>query len=143
MLQNDIGHMGSGGIMMKSNALPVVPQWMVLGFFWIGLAGASGVRLLAVIGRYDAEAALWVWRGAMFCYVLFFGYRVWIGRRRRSLIIRRNLIEKLSHAHFADPYDQQAAQYVLRSIVRSKELFNYTFIWGLSIAALLIDLFWP
>lgn len=127
---------------MKSNALPVVPQWMVLGFFWIGLVGASLVRLLALISRYDAQAALWVWRGAMLCYVLFFGYRVWIGRRRRSLIIHRNLIEKLSHVQFADPDDQQAVLYVLRSILRSKELFNYTFIWGLSVAALLIELVW-
>ncbi len=34
---------------------------------------------------------------------------------------------------------QEAALYILRSIMRSKELFNYAFIFCLSLLALLID----
>ncbi len=128
---------------MNPTPFKVMPPWMVLGFFWIGLIGASSVRLLAFVTRYDAHAALWLWRFAMACYVLFFGYRVWIGYRRRHLIRSQNLVEHVSAARFADPQAQEATLYILHSILRSKELFNYTFIWLLSVGALLIDLFLP
>ena len=127
---------------MKTSPSFVVPKWMVLLFFWLGLMGAISVRLLGIVGRYDAEAALWLWRFSMVCYILFFGYRVWIGYRRRNLIMRNQLIEHVENAQFSDPHAQEYSVYILRSLMRSKELFNYTIIWGLSILAFLVDLAW-
>lgn len=85
--------------------------------------------------------ALFVWRFAMISYTIFFAYRYIIGRRRREIIVRHKLIEKISNADQLDEIAREANLYILRSITRSKELFNYAFICLLSIAALILDVF--
>jgi hypothetical protein len=77
----------------------------------------------------------------MVCYVFFFGYRYWIGCRRRRIIRKYRLIEKIEKTEALDAGTQDATLYILRSIIRSKELFNYALIFLLSLAALLMDLF--
>lgn len=117
----------------------VLPSWVIRLFFWMGLSAAVCVRLLAFISRYDEAAALWVWRFAMICYTFFFGYRYWIGSRRRKTIRNYDLISSIEQAENMDDEHKDAALYILRSIMRSKELFNYAFIFCLSLLALLLD----
>lgn len=118
----------------------VLPAWVIRLFFWMGLTAAVCVRLLAFVSRYDEAAALWVWRFAMICYTFFFGYRYLIGKRRRSVIRNYDLIASVEQAENMDEEHKNAALYILRSIMRSKELFNYAFIFCLSLLALLLDL---
>lgn len=127
----------------KPNAVhaKVLPRWVVLLFFWIGLTAAVCIRSLVFVSRYDAQLAIWLWRFAMVCYIFFFGYRYWIGCRRRRIIRKNRLIEKIEEADALDADTQDATLYILRSIIRSKELFNYALIFMLSFTALLIDLF--
>jgi hypothetical protein len=117
----------------------VLPAWVIRLFFWMGLTAAVCVRLLAFISRYDEVAALWIWRFAMVCYTFFFGYRYWIGSRRRKTIQDYDLIASVEQAENMDQEHKDAALYILRSIMRSKELFNYAFIFCLSLLALLLD----
>jgi hypothetical protein len=76
----------------------------------------------------------------MVCYIFFFGYRYLIGRRRRNIIQRHELIAGIEGAAGLDPVTRDATLYILRSITRSKELFNYALIFSLSLAALVIDI---
>lgn len=76
----------------------------------------------------------------MVSYTIFFGYRYWIGTRRRRIILNQNLVAQIETAEGLNDTARQATLYILNSIIRSKELFNYAFICVLSIFALLLDL---
>jgi hypothetical protein len=125
---------------MNSN-FSVLPKWVVLLFFWVGLTAGICVRSLTLIGHYSPVAAGWVWRFAMVCYIFFFGYRYLIGRRRMRIVRENKLIAEIEKASSLDPNVQQATLYILKSIVRSKELINYILICILSIIALFLDIF--
>lgn len=117
----------------------VLPQWMIHLFLWIGLMAGIAVRSLMMLNRINPEAAVVVWRLAMFSYIIFFGYRWVIARRRRRVVTRNELIQKISATEELDPTTREATLYILRSITRSKELFNYAFICLLSLIVLALD----
>ncbi|MBC8206205.1 MAG: hypothetical protein ISR85_06750 [Kiritimatiellales bacterium] len=121
------------------NRFSVLPKWVILLFFWIGLTAAVCIRSLTLVAHYSPAASVWLWRFAMLCYTFFFGYRYLIGRRRRNIVHSNKLIDEVEKAEEFDPATRQAMLYVLNSIMRSKELFNYAFICILSVVALLLD----
>lgn len=126
--------------MAVSNNFSVLPKWVVLLFFWVGLAAGICIRSLTILAHYNPEAASWVWRFAMICYIFFFGYRYSIGKRRVRIVRDNQLIANIEAAKELDVTTRQATLYILNSIVRSKELFNYALICMLSVAALVLDL---
>ncbi len=123
-----------------NNEFKVLPRWIIHLFLWIGLTAGIAVRLLMLLNRYNPEAAIWLWRFAMFSYTIFFGYRYIITRRRRRVVVNHALIEQIGQSKDLDPTTREATLYILRSIIRSKELFNYAFICFLSLLALILDL---
>ncbi|MBT8041774.1 MAG: hypothetical protein KJN98_01245 [Pontiella sp.] len=123
------------------NEFKVLPRGVIYLFLWIGLSAAIAVRSLMILNRFNPAAAVWVWRFAMLSYSIFFGYRLIIGRRRRRAIVTKNLISKLKGDRPLDPATRAATVYILESIMRSKELFNYAFICLLSLIAFVIDFF--
>ena len=121
------------------NEFKVLPRWTIYLFLWIGLMAGIAVRSLMLLNRVNPVAAIWVWRFAMFSYTVFFGYRYIITRRRRRIIVNHSLLARIGEAEDISPTTREATLYILRSITRSKELFNYAFICVLSIVALLLD----
>lgn len=121
------------------NEFKVLPRWTIYLFLWIGLMAGIAVRSLMLLNRVNPVAAIWVWRFAMFSYTVFFGYRYIITRRRRRIIVKHSLLARIGEAEELDPTTREATLYILRSITRSKELFNYAFICVLSIVALILD----
>ncbi|MDF7823310.1 hypothetical protein P4B35_04745 [Pontiellaceae bacterium B12227] len=119
----------------------VLPKWLINLFLWIGLTAGIAVRSLMLLNRANPTAAVWVWRFAMASYFIFFAYRYFIGRRRRRVVTNHDLIEKITQAEGLDETTREGTIYILRSIVRSKELFNYSFICLLSLLALILDFF--
>lgn len=122
-----------------NNEFKVLPKWLINLFLWIGLSAGIAVRSLMLLNRANPVAAIWVWRFAMLSYFIFFAYRYFIGRRRKRVVINHDLIAKISQAEGLDDVTRDGTLYILRSIVRSKELFNYAFICILSLIALLLD----
>lgn len=108
-------------------------------FLWIGLLAGIAVRSITFFDRFNPGAVIWVWRYAMISYTVFFGYRYLITRKRRRIVSEMQLESKISELEGMDAEDKKATLYVLRSIMRSKELINYSFICILSLVALALD----
>ena len=106
------------------NNFNVLPKWVVLLFFWLGLTAAVCIRSLTLLSHYNPAAAEWTWRFAMVSYTFFFGYRYWIGKRRMRIVRENQLIENIGKADWLDPTTRQATLYILNSIIRSKELLT-------------------
>ena len=122
-----------------NNEFKVLPKWLINLFLWLGLCAGVAVRSLMLLNRTNPEAAISVWRFAMISYTIFFAYRLIIARRRRRVVTNYNLIEKIGEVDQLDEKSREATLYILRSITRSKEIFNYSFISLLSFIALILD----
>ena len=121
------------------NEFKTFPLWLIQLAFWLGLLAGIAVRSLPLLNHYSPVLGIWAWRFAMLSYTLFFGYRYIITRKRRRIIVNRNLIANIEASEVLDPTTRQATLYILKSIMRSKELFNYAFICLLSLVAVLLD----
>jgi len=71
--------------------------------------------------------------------MLFFVCRYHISSRRKRTIAETGLIEKLRAGDSLTPEDREAALYLLNSIRKSPEDWNYLGIFILSIAAIALD----
>jgi hypothetical protein len=109
-------------------------------FFLIGLISASAFRLL-ILFRYLEPA--WfrpTWYAGVVGYLAFFLYRFIIAERRRHAIIDSGLIAKLTAGTPLEYEDKENALYLLRSVVVSRENWNYLAIFILSVVAIVADL---
>jgi len=106
----------------------------------IGLLSAVAFRLLTIINRIDPALMRPVWYLGVIGYILFFAYRYYITEKRKMTIIDNRLLEKIREPDTLDPEDRERIEYVLSSLVKSKENINYLFIFVLSVLAVGADL---
>jgi hypothetical protein len=75
--------------------------------------------------------------------MLFFMYRYGISLRRKRAIAQTGIIEKLQSAAVLSEEDRQSALYLLSSVQKSPEDWNYLAIFVLSIVAIALDFLIP
>lgn len=118
-----------------------LPKWMINLFFFIGLFSAICIRALTIISHYSPAWAHYAWRTAVIGYIFFFGYRFHIANKRRQTIIESQLVEEVAQCACLEADKRAELLYILNSIRKSKEIYNYAFIFVLSIIAIVIDFF--
>jgi uncharacterized protein YacL len=116
-----------------------LPKWVTILFFIIGLISAFIFRAIIIIARFDTTLSRIAWYIAVVGYIAFFAYRFMISLKRRRMIERNRLIEKLQQNEL-DDNDRHHLEYILRSLMKSKEMYNYVFIFLLSGVAIVMDL---
>ena len=84
-----------------------------------------------------------VWYFGVIGYLLFFVYRYYISLRRKRTIAQSDIMEKIRAGAALSAEDRDAALYLLNSIRRSPEDWNYLAIFILSIVAIGLDLLLP
>jgi hypothetical protein len=84
-----------------------------------------------------------VWYFGVLGYMVFFIYRYFISLRRKRVVARTEILEKLRGAEVLSADDRAAALYLLSSIQKSPEDWNYLAIFILSAVAIVIDLMLP
>ncbi|MBU1171871.1 MAG: hypothetical protein KKD44_20135 [Proteobacteria bacterium] len=122
---------------MKSKTLP---PWVINLFFMIGLVSAFLFRLLIFFNYYYTSWSRGVWYCGVMGYLFFFGFRYYISHKRRQSIIQNNLTEKVAASNI-EADDKDEIIYLFQSLLRSKEMFNYIFIFSVSLLAIVADIF--
>ncbi len=117
--------------------MPPAAMWF---FFGIGILSALAFRLVIVFHHVDPGMVRSVWYAGVVGYTFFFFYRYSISRKRKRAVKKYCLLDKVSRGDRLEGEDRQAAEYLLRSISRSREDINYLIIFILSVAAVAIDL---
>ncbi|MFC1467195.1 hypothetical protein ACFLQY_00660 [Verrucomicrobiota bacterium] len=118
-----------------------LPKWVINLFFCVGLFSAICIRALTIINHYSPRWASYAWRTAVIGYIFFFGYRFYIANKRRKTVVDSGLVEEVEKCTGLRGERQAELLYILNSIRKSKEIYNYAFIFILSIVAIGID-FW-
>lgn len=129
---------------MPTSATPkLVPQPVILGFFLLGVLSSVAFRAILFLQKYQPAWVRPVWYFGVVGYMLFFIYRYFISQRRKRTIAQSDIIAKLRAGAPLSAGDREAALYLLNSIQKSQEDWNYLAIFLLSGFAILLDLVLP
>jgi len=118
-----------------------LPDWVTWMAFGVGLTGALSLRLILVAKAYSPELIRLFWYIGVCGNMLFFLFRTYITQRRRRLIARLSLLDKLRQRESLCPEDYEALKYLVSSLYVSKERWNYFVIFFFSLLAIGWDLF--
>lgn len=117
-----------------------VPRYVTCLFFVLGLVSAVAFRAIIVFQRLEPEWVRPVWYIGTAGYFFFFLYRYWISIKRKRVVERFRLIEKLRENACLTDEDRGATLYLLSSVRQSPEDLNYAIIFVLSVVAVIADL---
>lgn len=112
-----------------------------LFFFWAGIIATIAYRIIIVLNLYNPSWVKIAWYIGTVGFVLYFGHRFNIARKRARLIKEYNLVETIDKADCIDPQKKQILHYLAKTTVTSKSRWNAAAIFFLSIAALLVGIF--
>ena len=121
----------------------IVPKPVIISFFLLGLISSLAFRAIILFQKFNPSLVRPAWYFGVIGYMLFFVYRYRISIRRKRAIKQTNIIEKLEAGTTLSAEDREAALYLLSSIRKSPEDWNYLAIFILSVAAIVLDLLLP
>ena len=121
----------------------IVPKPVIIGFFLLGLLSSVAFRAIILLQKYSPGWVRPVWYFGVLGYMLFFIYRYYISQRRKRAIEQTNVIEKIGAGKPLSDDDRDAALYLLNSVRKSQEDWNYLAIFVLSIVAIALDCLLP
>ena len=116
------------------------PKPIRLFFFWAGIIATIAYRIIIVLNFYSP---LWVriaWYIGTIGFILYFGHRFNITRKKVKLIQDYKLVETIDNSDI-DPQKKIALHYLAKTTVTSKSRWNAAIIFFLSIVALLAGIF--
>jgi len=122
-----------------SDSPVMVPKPVIIGFFVLGLISSVAFRALILFQKLAPEWVRPVWYFGVTGYMIFFLYRYRISQRRKQTIERTGLVAKLTAGTPLDAADRAAALYLVNSIRKSPEDWNYLAIGVLSIITVILD----
>jgi hypothetical protein len=121
----------------------IVPKPVIFAFFLLGLLSSVAFRGIILLQKYRPGWVRPVWYFGVIGYMVFFIYRYYISLRRKRTIAQTSVIEKIRDGATLSANEREAALYLLNSIRKSQEDWNYLAIFVLSIIAIILDLCLP
>ena len=128
---------------VEKTAPAIVPKPLIFGFFMLGLLSSVAFRGIILFQKFRPAWVRPAWYFGVIGYMVFFMYRYWISSRRKRTIARTHVMEKLRSGDALSPQDREAALYLLSSVSKSPEDWNYLAIFILSVVAIAFDLLLP
>ncbi len=113
------------------------PKPVRLFFFWAGIIATIAYRIIIVLNFYSP---LWVkvsWYIGTVGFVLYFGHRYNVARKRAELVKDYGLIEAVQQADRIDAQKKKALYYLVKTSITSKSRWNSAVIFTLSVLALI------
>ncbi|HZV35236.1 MAG TPA: hypothetical protein VFB72_11740 [Verrucomicrobiae bacterium] len=117
----------------------IIPKPVIISFFLIGVLSSIAFRVIIIFQKVQPGWVRPTWYCGVLGYMIFFIYRFYISQRRKRVVAQSGIISKLQTSEALSADDRQAALYLLSSIQKSPEDWNYLAIFILSIAAIAID----
>ena len=121
----------------------VVPQPVIVGAIVIGLLSSVAFRAIILLQKYSPGWVRPIWYFGVLGYMLFFIYRYYISHRRKRAIEQTSIIEKIRTGETLSAEDRDAALYLLNSVRKSQEDWNYLAIFALLVVMVAIDWLLP
>jgi len=127
---------------MKKDVLKVIepnPRPVRLFFFWVGIIATVAYRIVIVLNLYSPFLVKIAWYIGTIGFVLYFGHRYNIAKKRANLVKDYNLIKALDSCDIESD-QKQALHYLVKTSLTSKSRWNSGFIFILSALALILGI---
>ena len=121
----------------------LLPKPVIVTFFVLGVLSSVAFRAIILFQKFSPGWVRPVWYFGVIGYMVFFMYRYGISLRRKRTIARSGIIEKLQTGAPLSADDRGAVLYLLNSVRKSREDWNYLAIFVLSVVAIALDLMLP
>ena len=99
------------------------PKPIRLFFFWAGIIAKIAYRIIIILDFYSPSWVKISWYIGTVGFILYFGYRFYIARRKVKLIQDYKLVEAIDDSKI-DPQKKIALHYLARTTVTSKARWN-------------------
>ena len=109
-----------------------------LFFFWAGIIATFAYRAIVVL---DATWTQIAWYVGTVGFILYFGHRAYVQKRRSQMVVDNDLVSVVSKMKGVKKGKKEALSYLVRTAKTSKARWNSLFIFWLSVIALVVGVF--
>jgi len=116
------------------------PKPIRMFFFWAGIIATLSYRVIIVLNFYSP---LWVkiaWYIGTIGFIIYFGHRFDIERKRAKLVEELKLIKAIKEAKDINEQKTEALCYLVKTSLTSRSRWNSAFIFFMSVIALIIGI---
>lgn len=109
-------------------------------FFWSGIIATICYRAIVILNHYSSKISLAAWYIGTIGFILYFWHRYIVSENRVKLIKENDLIQAVKKTNLSR--DQiEANEYILTTLLSTKEKWNYIVIFTTSIIAMAIGIY--
>lgn len=108
-------------------------------FFWTGIIATIAYRIIVVLNIYSPIWVKIAWYIGTIGFVLYFGHRFSIARKRANLVEDYDLVKAVDKSAI-DEDQRTALHYLVQTSLTSKSRWNSGFIFILSFLALIVGI---
>lgn len=111
-----------------------------LFFFIAGIIATIAYRIIIVLNLYDSFLVKVSWYIGTIGFILYFGHRYDIARKRANLVKKYDLVKIVDSAAL-EKDEKQALHYLVQTTLTSKSRWNSAIIFALTLLAFLAAIF--
>jgi hypothetical protein len=123
-----------------SQSVHASPAWVRNLFFWFGIIATICYRAIVVLNHYSPKISLIAWYIGTTGFILYFWHRYIVSEKRVQLIKDHDLIATVAKTNLSKE-QIEANEYILTTLLSTKEKWNYIVIFVTSILALAIGVY--
>jgi len=124
---------------MKGEVIEPSPKYIRWFFFWAGLIATIAYRIIIVLNIYSPQWVRISWYIGTIGFILYFGHRYDIAKKRADLVKDHDLMNALDKCDI-EPKQKQALRYLVKTSLTSKSRWNSAMIFVLSVLALIVGI---
>lgn len=106
-------------------------------YFWSGIIATFCYRIIVVLNNYSTYWSTVSWYVGTIGFIVYFAHRFEVSEKRYELIKKYHLLGKIKRSKDFSPAEKDASEYVLGTLLSTKEKWNSIFIFVASTIALI------
>lgn len=106
-------------------------------YFWSGIVATFCYRIIVVLNNYSTYWSTISWYVGTVGFIVYFAHRFQVSEKRYELLIKYKILNKIKRSKEFSAAEKEASDYVLGTLLSTKERWNFIFIFVASTIALI------
>ncbi len=106
-------------------------------YFWSGIVATFCYRIIVVLNNYSTLWSTISWYVGTVGFIIYFAHRFEVSEKRYELLKKYKILGKIKRSKDFSPVEKEASEYVLGTLLSTKERWNFIFIFVASTIALI------
>ena len=110
-------------------------------YFWSGIVATFAYRIIVVLNNYSTLWSTISWYIGTVGFIIYFAHRYQVSEKRYELLKRYKLLDKIKRSKELSQTEKEASEYIVGTLLSTKERWNFIFIFVASTIALVWGLY--